>query len=77
MVDHERIAVEVPGFGAVRAELVGDDPVTDIAVLRIEEGAFRFADAFGAEVVARRRLVAAETLKAGRRTTGPPAPAIS
>ena len=48
----------------------------DVAVLRIEEGAFRFADAFGAEVVARQRLVAVETLKDGRRTSGPPAPAI-
>ena len=36
VVDHEQILVEVPGFRAVEAELVGDDPVTDVAVLRFD-----------------------------------------
>ena len=34
VAEHERILVEVPGFRAVRAELVGADPITDIAVVR-------------------------------------------
>lgn len=36
VVDHQEILVEVPGFRPVEAQLVGDDPVTDIAVLRFD-----------------------------------------
>lgn len=41
--------------------------LADVAVLRLEEGSFTFTDAFGASVTGSQRLVAAATVKNGRR----------
>lgn len=46
---------------------LGVGGAADVAILRLEEGVFPLMDAFGVEVVARRRLVPVAVLKDGRR----------